>query len=94
MPSINQASAHHARHGQHEEHERLCVDIVVNEQPCHVHSHTLSHTDVVRLAFPDASSVPGCTVSYSEPHSHNRGTLDEGESVHIKPGTVFVVERG
>jgi len=68
--------------------------IIVNGRPREVTNRELTYLQVVQLAFPGEQPSEGViyTVTYSNPHG-NDGSLVEGESVKIKDGIIFNVDR-
>ena len=75
--------------------EHKTYTVVVNGQEKPVSQKELGFWDVVHLAFPDAQ--PSGTVLYTVAYRKGedkkpKGTLVEGETVHVKDGMVFDVK--
>jgi hypothetical protein len=70
--------------------------IIVNLEAVIVAKRVLTFREVVKLAYPNVQDGPDVvyTVTYKKAAGPQRdGTLDEGQSVEIKNGTIFNVRR-
>jgi hypothetical protein len=70
--------------------------IIVNLEEKIVEKRVLTFREVVKLAYPNVQDGPNVvyTVTYKRAAGPQReGTLDEGQSVEIKNGTIFNVRR-
>lgn len=70
--------------------------IIVNLEEVVVAKKILTFHEVVKLAYPNVQDGPNVvyTVTYKKAAGPQReGTLDEGQSVEIKDGTIFNVRR-
>jgi hypothetical protein len=76
--------------------DKRTVTIVVNGRQKTVSTKTLSFWEVIQLAFENPAPGPQIffTVAYRKgPDKKPKGTLVEGDSVHLKDGMVFDVTR-
>lgn len=75
----------------------LTREIVVNGERCRVGADEISHTQLVKLAFPDlpeSQSTRELTISYrGGPHTAPDGILAPGERTPLANGETFVVTR-
>jgi Multiubiquitin len=72
------------------------VVILVNTRPTPYNEKEITFRQVVELAFPGAQFIPQIvyTVSYSKGIDKKpKGSLVDNESVHVKNGMVFDVDR-
>lgn len=70
--------------------------IIVNLEEKVVEQRVLTFRDVVKLAYPNVQDGPNVvyTVTYKKAAApRHEGTLDEGQNVKIKNGTIFNVRR-
>lgn len=70
--------------------------IIVNTRPIIYNEKEISFRQVVELAFPGTQFIPQIvyTVTYSKGIDKKpKGTLVDNESVHVKEGMVFDVDR-
>jgi hypothetical protein len=70
--------------------------IVVNLEEKIVTKRVLTFWEVVRLAYPPSADGPNVvyTITYKRAAgAHHEGTLDDGQSVEVKNGTIFNVRR-
>jgi Multiubiquitin len=70
--------------------------IIINLEEVVVAKKVLTFREVVKLAYPNVQDGPNVvyTVTYKKAAGPQRdGTLDEGQSVEIKNGTIFNVRR-
>jgi len=75
--------------------KQKAVTVIVNGQAKTVTEKEVSYLDVVRLAFPGAepSETMIYTVAYRKGEDKKpKGTLVEGDTVHVKDGMVFDVK--
>ena len=71
-------------------------NIIVNTRPKTFNEKEIAFKQVVQLAYenPVFNEIIEYSVSYSKGEDKKpKGTLTEGESVHVKEGMVFDVER-
>ncbi len=71
-------------------------NIMVNTRPKTFNEKEITFKQVIQLAYdnPEFNDVIEYTVSYSKGEDKKpKGTLTDGESVHLKEGMVFDVER-
>ena len=93
----------HAAHGSHRHHEpenhhnEKTVTIVVDGTPHEVpKKEEITYAEVVTLAYPDYPQHPEITysVTYTRGHGNKpEGILAPGESVKVKEGMSFRVDR-
>jgi hypothetical protein len=76
-----------------EEHKKF--EIIVNARKHEWNEDNISYTQVVDLAFPPPhKSTEIFTVQYSHGQKENpKGTLVNGQTVHVKSVMVFIVSR-
>jgi len=71
--------------------DKQSEEIIINGRPRKWEGSTISYEEVVELAFPgqppDASRI--YTVTYKK--GAEQGTLVSGQSLSVKPGTIFNV---
>ena len=75
-------------------HEHKEVTVVINGTAKSIHKERLTFAEIIALAFTAPPSGDGVqfTVQYSRGHSEkSKGTLVDGQSVHIKEGMEFDV---
>jgi len=76
----------------HDTHEKRAFKIIVNSRPHEWHEKEISYDQVIRLAFPNPGPDQAFTVSYRNAEgSKKSGDLVEGQSVHVRDGTIFNV---
>ena len=71
------------------------VTIIVNARKKEWKEKDISYVEVIKLAFGEYVDNPNIeyTVAYSKGHGNGGGTLTKGESVKVKDGMVFNVNR-
>lgn len=69
-------------------------EIIVNARPRSVSSSSISYEELVALAFPDATDQTCFAVSYLKgPQENPEGTLATDQTVTLKNGMIFNVDR-
>lgn len=74
----------------------ICLTIIINGRPREVNKRTLSFSEVVKLAFPDAQPAPNTifTVVYKNgPEGNPQGSLVESQSIAIKERMIINVTK-
>jgi hypothetical protein len=76
------------------EHEKV-VSIIVNARAKEWDKKEISYKEVIELAFGEYVENENIeyTVAYSRAHGDKNGTLTKGESVKVKEGMVFNVNK-
>lgn len=83
----------HVRDDEHFHSGATAFFIIVNGEKKEVSKNVLTFAEIVHLAFPNPPSGPNVvfTVTYKKAAHNRQGSLAEGETVHIKNGTIFNV---
>lgn len=71
----------------------MSVPIIVNGREAKWSGESISFEDVVRLGFPDAQFDAATVFTVTWKKGHDGGSMVAGQSVHLKPGTIFNVTR-
>ncbi|MCC7004922.1 multiubiquitin domain-containing protein [Candidatus Nomurabacteria bacterium] len=76
-------------------HEEKEVTIIVNAREKKWDKKEISYEEVIKLAFGEYIENENIvyTVAYSRAHGDKNGTLTKGESVKVKEGMVFNVNK-
>lgn len=76
-------------------HEEKEVTIIVNAREKKWDKKEISYEEVIKLAFGEYIENENIvyTVAYSKAHGDKNGTLTKGESVKVKEGMVFNVNK-
>ena len=67
------------------------INIIINGTPTKFDGDVISYTQLVELAFPNHTDIV-YTVTYTGPQTPD-GTLTEGQSLEIRNGVKFVVNK-
>ena len=80
-------------HGENEEHKE--ITIIVNAREKKWNKKEISYKEVIELAFGEYIENENIiyTVAYSKAHGDKNGTLTKGESVKVKDGMIFNVNK-
>lgn len=81
-------------HGNSEGHDKP-VTIIVNAREKEWDKKEISYKEVIELAFGEYIENENIeyTVAYSKAHGDKNGTLTKGESVKVKEGMIFNVNK-
>lgn len=67
------------------------IPIVVNGRPKKWHESVITFEQVAELAFPNAPPNPNTIYTVTYKKGHDQGSLVAGQSLALKPGTIFNV---